>query len=604
MDLFSKNLELLKSNCTKHFMSMIEGYTESNLLEVDDQNSMLVRKNGRQVNSAINPEIEAELFCHFNDVLNNKANVIFIHDFKLGYEVENIVNSSKNATLIFVVIYDMDLFVHALKFRDLTKLLSSKNIIYLHKTERHVIDSSAIQICKVAVDVRALVLNHDSNYNDEIIKMNKYIYDKVEQTFVSIGNSIDDTLIGLEYALNNFEYMTCTDVISSKSREKGPAVCVAAGPSLEKNIEILRKYQDDVTIFAVDTIMDKLRENKIRFDYVATVERTELSYIAFFEDKPLEKDVEFLVNPVISRNILDGHPENNCFVFRENAALDLTFAKFHPKSNSRYYGSSCAHLNVAAADMMGYSPIILVGQDLAYGPDEKAHVSGTNYEDGPVGYIDEEMGGQVWVEDQNGNSIKSNLVWNLFRKEFEDYIKRYTPLVINSTEGGANIFGALNLILEDAISQYAKSPIGDKYDCLMKSKNEEVLIRRGNFIKGVIELEEQGKNIEKNIELYLSEIRKLILLCRSGVSIGDKAVLKEIITFANSFISSDFYSFLLQSNTIYFLRRQTKIGKTNTIEKQLQWLEEINRYFEIIKGTIDKPLTYIDKFIARNGGVQ
>lgn len=106
-----------------------------------------------------------------------------------------------------------------------------------------------------------------------------------------------NTLIGLD---KKYKLPFLTE---NKDALKGtPAIIVSAGPSLNKNIEILKKYKDNAVIFCVGTALRTLYNNNITPDFLNVIEteNTSLHY-----DLPCSKDISFIAEPFTQAAYLD-----------------------------------------------------------------------------------------------------------------------------------------------------------------------------------------------------------------------------------------------------------------------------------------------------------
>src|SRR5699024_8407788 len=100
---------------------------------------------------------------------------------------------------------------------------------------------------------------------------------------------------------------------------------------------------------------------------------------------------------------------------------------------------------------LGFGPIILAGQNLAYRGKER-HSEGVYYS---KEVSEEEMKNGIWVEDVYGNEVLTNEGFNRMRNQMELYISEFPNIeVINTTKGGANIEGTTFMELEKVIDKY------------------------------------------------------------------------------------------------------------------------------------------------------
>lgn len=215
--------------------------------------------------------------------------------------------------------------------------------------------------------------------------------------------------------------------------ENRPAVIVAAGPSLEHSLDLLREYQERVVVIAVGTVFHRLVREGIGPDVVVLIEARDHAD-------------QISGNPALAETILAassvGHPNH----LAQNSRLNLVF---HPEPwISRLMGDWSAAPdggNVASAGftlalLWGSNPIILVGQDLAYSGDRL-------YAEGARSAFREldpsqsmVLPGNLEAEVRATREMVSYLSWY---EESASFLARVRPglELINSTEGGARIKG-------------------------------------------------------------------------------------------------------------------------------------------------------------------
>ncbi|KAA2301602.1 DUF115 domain-containing protein, partial [Clostridioides difficile] len=102
----------------------------------------------------------------------------------------------------------------------------------------------------------------------------KTIKEVVSYKTMIYGNSVEDSLIGFKHNMVNLKHLPRSKDVSllKNSMRSLPAVVVAAGPSLNKNIEQLHNLKDNVIIIAVDTIAQRLCNEGIIPDFICSIE--------------------------------------------------------------------------------------------------------------------------------------------------------------------------------------------------------------------------------------------------------------------------------------------------------------------------------------------
>lgn len=158
-----------------------------------------------------------------------------------------------------------------------------------------------------------------------------------------------------------------------------PAIVVSAGPSLNKNIKQLQGLKNKAVIIAVDTIAQRLCNEGVVPDFICSIERGIETYTYFYEGKtyPVEST---LVGPlVLYPEVFEEFSGEVVIPMRGNVGEFIWLKEIMGLKDdySISIGLSCAHVAFGVAEHIGASPIILIGQDLAYGSSEKeTHAGG------------------------------------------------------------------------------------------------------------------------------------------------------------------------------------------------------------------------------------
>ncbi|MBK1992471.1 motility associated factor glycosyltransferase family protein, partial [Campylobacter sp. 2018MI35] len=217
------------------------------------------------------------------------------------------------------------------------------------------------------------------------------------------------------------------------------------GPSLTKQLPILKEYQNKATIFCADSAYAILAKHNIKPDYVCMVERKEIT-AEFFNNnfKEFDEGITFILKSVVHPKALSYLDQN-----KRSYIVVSTWANFinyvaMDKFGYFNMGHSVANVNFALAFFLKHKNIILIGQDLAYDEKGNSHPNdykhGSNFENKRFKNFDKALsyGGK--------KLIKSHQVWTLFRQEFESdiqFTKEQGVKTYNCTEGGARIEGSL-----------------------------------------------------------------------------------------------------------------------------------------------------------------
>ncbi|HPP86297.1 MAG TPA: DUF115 domain-containing protein [bacterium] len=186
----------------------------------------------------------------------------------------------------------------------------------------------------------------------------------------------------------NFKYLSESypiELLFNKF-DKIPALIIAAGPSLDKSIDEIKKYQEKFIIIAVDTALRTLIKNNIKPDFVITLDAQKYNFKDFegIDYSDIILVYEMTVYPEILRNY--NGKKKICYIigrhFKDFQGQE--YLKFEPLIDFLadcfefpgylQTGGSVSTVAFDLARRMNCDPIVFIGQDLAYS-DFKLHTS-------------------------------------------------------------------------------------------------------------------------------------------------------------------------------------------------------------------------------------
>lgn len=282
-----------------------------------------------------------------------------------------------------------------------------------------------------------------------------------------------------------------------------PAIIVAAGPSLDRNIDKLQAAKGRAVIFATDTAVRDLVKHGIQADFIVTIDaRKPVSYLEAEECK----DIPIIYYDYANREILREHRGKHIL-----CAIDSLVQSMRPSGlpelalmNS---GGSVATCAFAMCYAIGFRRIILVGQDLAY-RDGISHAGGR--------MSGEETKGDwlIEVEDIYGQKIQTRGEWYQFLRWFEETIASLKGEieVIDATEGGARIHGTRLMKLEEAIAVWGY----DSIDCQQLVEKLGDAYTQASYGVALQKMEQALLDNEKNIkesQEMIDSAERLLTLC-------------------------------------------------------------------------------------------
>ncbi|NCC85022.1 MAG: DUF115 domain-containing protein [Clostridia bacterium] len=338
-----------------------------------------------------------------------------------------------------------------------------------------------------------------------------------------LGNSPEDTLLGFRHAaLNAPRIVQSLKVKSIKEVYGGkPFVSVAAGPSLEKNVHLLKDIQEKCVIVACDTVLFHLLEKGIVPHIVTTIERPYEIYTAWLprvlEKYRAECEKILLLSQSVSYPLMAGQwPGPNIIVGKLDVPVDSWFTGKVLGEQLLYSGLSVAHMNLSVALACESPSIALIGQDLAFGDGGVSHASKTISD-----YLlaEEQLlrKNSISVPGALGGTVETSTIWLLFIQIFERLLQHHkgTP-VYDCTEGGALIEGTLITPFSDYIQESILTPQStvsrwEQKACFQKSNSEQIL---ANFKNAFAQLD--------TLDECLNDMRVGIARCSAPAILPEK----------------------------------------------------------------------------------
>ena len=226
--------------------------------------------------------------------------------------------------------------------------------------------------------------------------------------------------------------------------EEMSAIVVAAGPSLEKNIHLLKEVKGKALIIAVDHAMPMLATRGITPDIVICVDNKKSPKL--FESS-IVQDCMFFAEACMNTEVLDFvRPKNLVFYSGAVVTWGKLFEQVGSELRTMYSGGSVAIDAFVLLLALGFKRIVLTGQDLAL-------ADGKYYADQRD--EDKKKYKEIKVRGIYGGEVITTREFVVFKSAFENLIALHPECeVIDATEGGAYIEGSRVMTLRDVIDSY------------------------------------------------------------------------------------------------------------------------------------------------------
>ncbi|OEX73800.1 DUF115 domain-containing protein [Campylobacter jejuni] len=473
-----------------------------------------------------------------------KYPVLFFYGFGNGMFYKALCEN-KNHKHIIIFEDELEILALAFHFFDFTQELKNEKILLFHTsslTSAQLNTLFSYPYIQTSMKIFNLFIHCDFYVNfftKNIENLNAKLIQTIRFITLNKGNDPQDSLVGIKHTLNNLEYMLNHSVFQNFLKERRAkvknAIIVATGPSLAKQLPLLKEYVGKASIFCADSSYPILAKHGIKPDYVLSLERGELTSEFFNNDfKDFDKDILFIITALTHENTikyLEQNHRNYMLVHRPlYSAANLKLDDFGYLG----VGASVANMAYELASALRHENIILIGQDLAY--DDKGSSHTKDYVNINLHKDDYQRDKDKFNTTAYGGkgTVQSSLVWNLFRQFFEKDIfftkEKLDITTYNCTEGGARIEGSIekpfkeaceNLLKEDLIKPFELPKNLDKTtidDLFRKTKQRlhKYTIESKNFItqcqkelqKLKYELEKENKNF-KTLEKIQTNLLKL-----------------------------------------------------------------------------------------------
>ena len=402
----------------------------------------------------------ADIWCRQFKDINYKA-IIIINGISNGLHIKKAQKITGKDNRIIVYEPDIDIFMTLISNIDISDIISDTRIgIFVDGLNMGSFREQFKMIYTYELAELVFLMEipgYSRLYSDKITEFAEDYCRKEMQTAYVEKSTIEQygAEIGDNIIINMWELFKGSSIDNLKQYmvekkvdlENIPAIIVSAGPSLDKNIEELKPAVGKSMIIAVDSAVPKLLEHGINIDLIITVDSHKP--ISLFSDKRM-RTIPLVVCGQSRHEVLQNH-EGKLMAFSGDLFMYKLFMSVGKNVEGMQTGGSVANNAFYLAEFLGFRNIILVGQDLAF-TDNKIHASNVYRE---LSIEEDTENEYTYVDGQDGSKMLTYVNFRLYKEWFEHRIKDNSDInVINATQGGAKIYGAVHMSLEDAVKKY------------------------------------------------------------------------------------------------------------------------------------------------------
>ncbi|MFU9788046.1 motility associated factor glycosyltransferase family protein [Campylobacter jejuni] len=540
-----------------------------------------------------------------------KYPVLFFYGFGNGMFYKTLCEN-KNHKHIIVFEDELEILALALHLFDFSKELKNEKLILFHTpniTTAQLTTLFMYEHIQKSVKIFNLFIHSDfylKFYSHQIQELNKKLIENIRFIVLAKGNDPYDSIIGIKHMLNNLPKLLNHGVfqnfLKARKQKVKNAIIVSTGPSLTKQLPLLKKYANKATIFCADSAYPILAKHNIKPDYVCMLERDDIVSKCFDNDfKEFDQGILFIISSVVHQEVIDFLEKNSRKYILVHRPLHFAVSLNLKEFGYIGVGASVANMAYELAASLRHENIILISQDLAYAKDGSSHPKEHIF-----GNEGEKIRGEVYTLAYGGEKqVRTQLTWNLFRQAFEkDIFWAKEKLKINTyncTEGGARIEGTIEKPFKEMCETLLKEDLKKPFDLPKILENNET---KNKFLQTQKLLIKNIEQSEKFIKKCQNELKKLDFeLGKSQLNLQTLIKIKQnLLIFFKDFKRLKLFNELTQA--IYYhneceimhyevlndLEQNEKIKDFLTSQKTwwLQSFEYLNTQNQIIKEALKK----------------
>ncbi|EGN8966747.1 motility associated factor glycosyltransferase family protein, partial [Campylobacter jejuni] len=351
---------------------------------------------------------------------------------------------SKHYKHLFVFESEIELFILALSTIDLSEELCSGKIYLIDiKEERVDIQLLILFDMKDMFEYLSLYEMFVNNvyykkfYEDIWHKADELCEKNIKIVIRNLGLNLTISFQCYSHLLQNIPSMLGSipfqRILSERKNKFDNAIVVSAGPSLTKQLPLLKAYQDKAVVFCADGALSMLEKEGVVPDYVLNID---------FEDLPLR----FFKNKQnkLSLNILSCATHPSLVHFLDNKSVILRDDPLYQSFNLNDFGyidtgTHVSHFSYTLALALGFKNIIMIGQDLAFDEEGNSHSKGFDFGEK---FEEEHKKYKLKTQAYGGKGeVLTHITWNDYRVKLEYLFacNDQKAKFYNATEGGARI---------------------------------------------------------------------------------------------------------------------------------------------------------------------
>lgn len=384
----------------------------------------------------------------------NKNTIFFLFGLGCGYILDEIRDKVGEEAKIFIIEPSESFLKEQIQVLDKENISKEKNTFIFTGTNFDILKRSLEQYIPIdeIMNLHIITLNNYlefyRTYYNQVLNLIKEDKSNKQIRFNTLG-------VMKKHFVNNrvknrYAIAEGCDITSHRKKYAGiPAVVVSGGPSLSKNIKYLKEFKG--LIFTGGRTLGAILNEGVEPDFVCSLDPQPLTYNTFGD--AVNNDFPLITLDKSAYSVVAANKGPKYFLGGDEDERSNLIGVKMPVVMS--IGGSVATLCLSAAEYMGCSPIIFIGQDLAY-TDMKLHANECSIEESNDFDLSKQEVDRGFVKIPGyTEEVWSDAVFISYLRWIEEFINIYSgSTYINATEGGAKIEGTLQMPFKEVVDKY------------------------------------------------------------------------------------------------------------------------------------------------------
>lgn len=479
-ELFEQNAEFIRKHRKNIDVESLNELTEGYEVSVcADEKSYTISKHTEsgllRLHSLYEPEREGLLIARKYIEVSSIGSAFVCYGFGLGYVHKHLVQLLEDHGFIIIIEPNYEIFNYYVRLFDVREILENEKIFLI--------------ICEDTKELEAILRRRINSFSVQQMEFKfSLVYQRLfPQSFQAYLGILKEIMVSTKITQNTFvsfgkqwiknqleslpvlAYQHCASAFFG-TLEGRTAVLVSAGPSLDKNVHLLRQLKGKIFIIASYSCIRILTELGIEPDMYCSLDAKQLLYT--LPQGGSSFDTPLVCVSITNSEVVANHKGSKIvpLIAADNMLRQL-FCKIEKQGNIIDSGASVACFMLSFLKNMGVKTAVLIGQDLAFTGGKhhaEAYLRGQSHH--KVNNISEmEGGGIIYVEDIYGGKVATSNVFNTYLEWFNNFVTANKELcVVDATEGGAKINGTQIMKFSEAIDTYMdgepRRPLGEVLD--------------------------------------------------------------------------------------------------------------------------------------------